>query len=263
MNDLKGLQIDGDGLVGAGKDGDEKAAVGSGLGGIGVIGDFDPVGDFVGGRVDHGDAGSILIVGKNVSAIGRDGDALHLLGDGDGGDELAIGDIDDTDGARVDVGGVGAAAVFAEREHMGLGLASRSFGNDFAGCGVNDIDGVGQFGADVEHAVGTEVGLMWAQGLAEVDGGGELALLDVDDVDCCAVSAGLTDPGVAVDGNVGETGIRGDGDFVAVDADGDFGELAARSRIDEDDGVLFLVGNDKDVAGGQCGLASFGQEEGQ
>jgi len=48
-----------------------RSAVGGGLGGVGVIGDVDPVADFVGGGVDDGDARSVLIVGEDVSALGE------------------------------------------------------------------------------------------------------------------------------------------------------------------------------------------------
>src|SRR5260370_15273734 len=118
FHNLESFQIDGDGAVRAWKDSEEKAAVGSGLGGVGVIGNADPVADFVGSGIDDGDARSVLIVGENVSAVGRDGNALHRLGDRDGGDELAIGDVYDADRAGVDVGGVGAADVFTLHEHV-------------------------------------------------------------------------------------------------------------------------------------------------
>ena len=131
---------------------------------------------------------------------------------------------------------------------MRFGLAGGGFGEDFARCGIDDSDGVGEFGADVEQAVGSEGGLVRAQRLAEFDGGGELTLLQVDDVYGGAVGAGLSDSGIAVDGDIGETGVRGDSDFVAVDADGNFGEFAAGFGVDEEHGVFFLIGNDEDAA---------------
>src|SRR5260370_27044542 len=112
FHNLESFQIDGYCTVRAWKDSEEKAAVGSGLGSVGVIGNVDPVADFVGSGIDDGDAQSILIVGEDARAIGGDGNALHRLGDRDGGDELAIADVYDADRAGVDGGGVSAAAVF-------------------------------------------------------------------------------------------------------------------------------------------------------
>ncbi len=146
---------------------------------------------------------------------------------------------------------------------MRFGLAGGSFGDDLARRGVDDVDSVGELGADIEEAVRAELGLVRAQGLAEVHGGSELALLEIDDVDRCAVGAGPSDAGIAVDRNVGEARVRGDGDFVAVDADGDFGEFAARFGIDEEDGVFFLVGDDEDAGGGRGGMAQAGYQKGE
>src|SRR6266852_1248724 len=213
--------------VGGGGDGEEEAAVGSGRGSVGVGGNGDPVCDFVGGSIDDGDARGVLIVGEDVRAVGGDGDALHDLGNGNGSDELAIGDIEDAHAAGVDIRSISSTAIFAEHEHVRFGLAGGDFGDNFARRAINDIDGVGEFGADVEQAIGSEKRLVRAKGLAEVNGGSELAPLEIDDVDRCAVGSGPADAGIAVDGNVGEARIGRDSDLVAVDADGDFGELAA------------------------------------
>ena len=100
--------------------------------------------------------------------------------------------------------------------------------------------------------------MMRAQGLAEVDGGGELALLEIDDVDGGAIGAGLADAGIAVDGDVGEARVGRDGHFVAVDADGNFGEFTARFGIDEENGVFFLVSDDENAGRGRGGIAHGG-----
>jgi hypothetical protein len=83
---------------------------------------------------------------------------------------------------------------------------------------------------------------MRTEGLAEVDGRGEFAVVQIDDVDSGAVRAGSADAGIAVDGNEGEAGVGGNSDFVAVDADRDFREFLVRLWINEQGGVLMLVG---------------------
>jgi len=65
---------------------------------------------------------------------------------------------------------------------LGFGLAGGGFGDDFARCGVDDRDGVGEFGADVEQAVGSEGRLVRSAAACQFDGGSELTLLQVDDV---------------------------------------------------------------------------------
>jgi hypothetical protein len=60
-----------------------------------VIGNVDPVRDFVGGRVDDGDARCVFIMREHARAIGRDGDALHRLGHWNSCNDLAIGDVEE------------------------------------------------------------------------------------------------------------------------------------------------------------------------
>ena len=67
--------------------------------------------------------------------------------------------------------------------------------------------------------------IVGAKGLAEIDGVGELARGDVDDVDGAAIAAGFADAGVSIDRHVSEFAGFVDGDFVAVDADGNFGDF--------------------------------------
>src|SRR5258708_6667590 len=105
---------------------------------------------------------------------------------------------------------------------MRFGLASGGFCDELARSRVDDADGVGEFGANVQEPVGAEERLMRAKGFAEVDGGGEFSLLEIDDVDGRAVRSGLAHRGVAVDGNVREARVRRDGDFGTVDAPRNF-----------------------------------------
>src|SRR6266852_2062839 len=119
---------------------------------------------------------------------------------------------------------------------MRFGLASGGFRDELARGRVDDADGVGEFGADVQEPVGAEERLMRAKGFAEVDGGGEFSLLEIDDVDGRAVRSGLAHRGVAVDGTVGEARVRRDGDAVAGDRGGNFAEPEARREVDEEDG---------------------------
>src|SRR5258708_1091762 len=139
----------------------------------------------------------------------------------------------------------------------GYGRRPSLLGRDMCGLGWRVV------GGEMEEGGRGEVGLVRAEGVGEVHGGSELALLEIDDVDRCAVGAGPADAGIAVDRNVGEARVRGDGDFVAVDADGDFGEFAARFGIDEEDGVFFLVGDDEDAGGGRGGMARAVYQRGE
>src|SRR5260370_41010767 len=125
---------------------------------------------------------------------------------------------------------------------MRFGLARGGFCDELARGRVDDVDGVGELRTDVEKAVGAKKRLMRAKRLAEVDGGGEFALLEVDDVGGSAVRPGPADARVAVDGNVGEARGRRDGDFVAVEADGNLGARATGVGVAEEDGLFLLVG---------------------
>src|ERR1700674_28285 len=158
-------------------EGQQPAAIGWWLRSISRSRQLDPLRDFVGGGVDDGNAGCVLIVGKDAASVGRDGDALNCFCDGNRGDEAACLEIQDADATRADVGSVGAAAVGRKNEHVRLRLARRDFRKNFASGRIDDLDGVGKLGGDVEQAVGTKFRAMGTKRFAELDAGNELAVL--------------------------------------------------------------------------------------
>src|SRR5258708_163751 len=86
---------------------------------------------------------------------------------------------------------------------------------------------------------------MRAEGLAECDGGRELTLLEVDNVDRGAVGAGLTYAGVAINGDISEARVGRDCDLMAVHTDRNFGKLAATFGVNKQHRVFLLIGHHK------------------
>ncbi len=114
---------------------------------------------------------------------------------------LRAGDVDDGHGAGPDVGGVGAAAIVREGEHVALGLAGWNCADDLQRLGIDDSNGLVELGGDVELAVlRPDHGAMRANAVIECDVADDLACGDVDDGDVGAVGARFPYPGVAVDG---------------------------------------------------------------
>ncbi len=102
--------------------------------------------------------------------------------------------------------------------------------------------------------MGVVDGEVGADAVAEVDGAGDLAGGDVDDEHLVAVGAGAAYSGVAVDGEVGGAAVGRGGDFVAGDAVfGDGGDLLGAGRVDDGEGVVFLVGDEEGSLGIGCG----------
>ena len=122
-------------------------------------------------------------------------------------------------------------------------LARGNFGDDLARFRIDHIDRLRKLGAHVEIAVRTKFRIVRTQRLAEVDRIGQFAVRDIDDVDGAAVRTRLAHAGVSIDRDVGKFAVRADRDFMPVDADGDFGDFLARVGIDDQRGVLELVGD--------------------
>src|SRR5712692_10746929 len=219
-------------------DGKQPGPVGSRLRGIHRIRQLDPTGDFVGGCVDDGDSWRILIVSEGTGAVGRNGNALDPSCHGNRGNETAFRQIDHADAAGPHVRSVAAPAIRRKNEHMRFRLARGDFREDFAGGRIDHIHGIRQFGGDVEQSVRAKFSAMRAQRFAEDDGGGELTLPQINDVNRAAVRSRPADPGVSVDGNVSEAAISGDDDFMAVHSYNDSCQFAAGLRIDHEQGVL-------------------------
>ena len=203
-----GGDVDDGELVQSGNGDEEELAVVGGSGTVGDAWERDPLGDLVGAGVNGGEARLGLIGGEDPAVVGGDGDALGVVGDGEDGEELAVGNIEYGDGAGADVGGVAKLAVVRECEHVRLGLAGGDGANDFEGLGIDDGDGVVELSGDVEQAVfGSEDGHVGAYAVAEVEAADDFLGCNVDDDEASAVGAGLADAGVAVNGNVGEAAV--------------------------------------------------------
>jgi hypothetical protein len=125
---------------------------------------------------------------------------------------------------------------------VGLGGTGGNLANHFASSRINDVKSVGQFRADVEHAVRSELGAMRTNGFSKIDDLDVAAFLQVNDVNGAAVGAGLTDAGISVNGNVTEVMARGYSDFVAVNVYADFVYNFSRIEVHHESGVISLIG---------------------
>ncbi len=108
--------------------------------------------------------------------------------------------VDDGDGAGADVGGVCAAAIVREHEHMAFRLARWDGADNLQRFGIDDGDGLVELGCHVELAVfRTDHGAVRAHAVVEGDVADDLVAGDVDDGNVRAIGAGLAYAGVAVD----------------------------------------------------------------
>src|SRR5262249_17263630 len=148
-------------------------------------------GDFVGSGINDGNSSGALVVGKDASSIRGHGNALNALRDGNGGDQLAIDEVQHADGASTNIGCVRAAAIGRENEHVRLGLAGRDFREHFASRRINYVDDVGEFGGYVQQVVGSKFREMRAKRLAQVNGRCDFVLLEIDHINGSAVGARL------------------------------------------------------------------------
>jgi hypothetical protein len=244
LREFAGLQVDRKNVA-LQASRNQPAAVGCGLGTVGHLRQVNPTGQSVARGINHCDSGRFLIVRKNVAAIGLNGYALNRFGNRNRGDERVVDKVENADRAGVYVGGVGAAAVRSDDKHVRFRLAGGIYGDDFARRGIDGVERLRKFGGHVQASVGTEGGLVRAQGFAQINRVREFALLNVDNIDRRAIGAGLAHSGVTVDGYVGITAVLADGDFVSIHADDDFCDFATGFRIDEQRSVLDLIRDDK------------------
>ncbi len=138
--------------------------------------------------------------------------------------------------------------------------AGGNFADDLLRLDIDDVDRLGKFGADVEQSIWAKSRAMRSHWFAEENATGSLALFEINDVNAVAVGAGFAHSGIAVNRDVAEMTFWVDDDFVAVDADLDAGDRGFGVEINEDGGVLVLVG-DEGVArrvelGGDCGCCN-------
>src|SRR5260370_664382 len=250
-NDLQGLQINDVKMVRNHGSRQQPAAIRSWLRCVGHVRQCNPVGDFVSGRVDDSDAGRVLVVSEDAEPIRRDGNSLDTFGHGNRGDEFALRQIQHAHAAGADVGGVTALAVGRQNQHVGLRLARGNLRENLARPGIDDVDGIGKLGGDVQETVRSNFGAVRAERFAQIDGGGEFAFLQIDDINRAAVRPGPADAGVSVDRYISEAAVVGYDDFVAVHANRNFCQFAAILGIDLQHHVLFLSPYSQ-PSSGQC-----------
>src|SRR6201999_2094464 len=101
---------------------------------------------FVGRCVDNSELRLGLVGGEDPAVVVRDGDALRFFRDGNDGEGLFAHQVQDGDGAGPDVGGVAAASVVREYQHVRLRLAGGDVADDLARLWIDDGDGVIEFG---------------------------------------------------------------------------------------------------------------------
>ena len=91
---------------------------------------------------------------------------------------------------------------------MALRLAGRERADDLQRFGIDDGDGLVEFGGDVEQAVlRPDHGAVRTYAVIECDVANDLLRSDIDDGDVLAVGARLADAGVAVDGHEGQLAV--------------------------------------------------------
>src|SRR5689334_15273119 len=108
-------------------------------------------------------------MGEDAFAVGRDGNALDDFGDGNHGDKCALFEVKNADAASVDVGRVGTLAVGCDHEHVGFDGAGGDFTDDLPRVHIDHVDGLRQFGADVQQSIGAKSSAMWADRFAKGD----------------------------------------------------------------------------------------------
>src|SRR5260370_5402826 len=152
-NDLQGLQINDVKMVRNHGSRQQPAAIRSWLRCVGHVRQCNPVGDFVRGRVDDGDAGRVLVVSEDAEPIRRDGNSLDTFGHGNRGDEFALRQIQHAHAAGADVGGVTALAVGRQNQHVGFRLARWNLRDDLSRPGSRDVHGIPQLGGSLHGPV--------------------------------------------------------------------------------------------------------------
>src|SRR6266851_5020143 len=108
---FQGLQINDVETIGAHTERKHPAPIESWRGRIRHVWQRNPVRDLVRGRLDNGDAGSILIMSKDAAAIRRNGNTLDAFWHRNRSDEFALRQIQHAHAAGADVGGVTTLAV--------------------------------------------------------------------------------------------------------------------------------------------------------
>jgi len=232
---------------------DDGQASGAGAGG-------DALFNFAAGGVDAED--EVRFHDGEVEALGIGGEdaALGILAGGDEAD-LAGGKVDGGEGAAAGVADVGGIAGGVEGDHVGglaLGVVAAE---DFALLGIDEEETGGAFDGDDElMVVGVEVHAVGAVVVAEIEAGGELAGVEVDDGDGVAALALVGHPEHAIFGDEGEAAVGGEDEFVGVGFEGDGGEaLAGGGAIEAESVTLFF--DDGEVLGQKAG-SDEGEPEG-
>ncbi len=130
---------------------------------------------------------------------------------------------------------ISTPTVMRDGEHVRFGLACRNAADDLQRFGVDDADGLIEFGGDVQHAVfRPELRTVRPDAMPEIDVPDHFTVGDVNDDHVAAVGPGLAHTGVSVDRHVGSASVRRCGDLMSRRSIfGDFGLLLAGCRIND------------------------------
>ena len=235
LHDRKRLKIDDGDLVHGRNGCKQPPSIDARSGAEANTGERDPGLNGVRGGIDDSQLRLGLIGGKDHRVVRRDGDALRILRDWNDLDHFARIYVEHGDGAWSDVGRVSATAIVREGQHVRFGLAGRDSADDLVSPGVDDRDGLIEFGGDVKETVfRTDFGAVRADTLIEFDIADDLSCCEIDNGDFLAIGSGLTNSRVAVDRDESSSSIFGGNDFMPGHAAfGHLGDLFACLSVDD------------------------------
>src|SRR6202022_453163 len=111
------------------------------------------------------------------------------------------------DRSGADVGRVGPTPIARDDHHVGLRLLRRNGADSLLQLGIQHVDGMVEFGRDIEHAVGTELYPMRPH-RTEIDVAYDTLLVQVDDLHRAPVRSWLSNPRVPIAGQIGTAPAR-------------------------------------------------------
>ena len=115
---------------------------------------------------------------------------------------------------------------------MRLRLSGGNLANHLLSRRVDNFHRVAYLGGHVQQPIGTEFCAMRAN-WPHWNRPRNLALADIDDVNCGAIGTWFAHPGISINGNVDEARVGRDSSFMTANADGDGREDAVQVRFYE------------------------------
>src|SRR5207237_5895377 len=96
-------------------------------------------------------------------------DALGNVGDSDKCDRLAMYEVQNCNRAGADIRGVGALAIFRNRQHVSFWTFGGDGGNALLTSRIDDITGIIEFSRDIQKTIATEPGAQRPRCASEIN----------------------------------------------------------------------------------------------